>query len=128
MTDFANACRASTRRCAEIAATTSTTEDRCEFTSFAVSWQRLADESECDDRLIGLIEELGSRPSVSSPAKKSVELSEQEASCNSLRRLATAVLYVSHHYLAGIAGDREEPDSAEQTGRCESQCRRSAHA
>ena len=111
MTHFADACSASARRCAEIAATTSTTEDRCEFTSFAASWQRLAGEIECNERLISLIDELVSRPSASNSDKEIVELSEQEASSNSLSRLATAVLSVSHHYLAAIAGDRE-PDSA----------------
>lgn len=128
MTHFADACRSSARRCAEIAATTGSTEDRCEFTSFAASWQRLASESECNERLIGLIEELASRPSASSPNKEIVELFEQEASTNSLHRLATAVLSLSHHYLAAFAGDREEADSACEERGCESKRRRSAHA
>ena len=120
MTHFADACRASARRCAEIAAATSTTEDRCEFASFAASWQRLADESDYDERLIRSIKELGSTPSVSSPDTEIVELPEQEASSKSIRRLATAILSVSHHYLAAIASDQEDSDSPWEAHRCAS--------
>ena len=113
MTHFADACRASARRCAEIAATTSTMEDRCEFTNFAATWQRLAREIECNERLINLINELGSRTSAGpSSDMEVVRLSEQEANANGLRRLATSILSVSHHYLAALASNIEEPGAA----------------
>src|SRR5262245_17427213 len=105
MAQFADACRASAYRCAEIAATTSTAEDSCEFKTFAATWQRLAREIEYSERLVTLIDELGSHSSVGPKSdREAVQLSEQEASANSLRRLATAILSISHRYMTTMAG------------------------
>jgi hypothetical protein len=113
MAQLADACRASAYRCAEIAATTSTAEDSCEFKTFAATWQRLAREIECSERLINLIDELGSHSSAGSKsAREAVQLPEQKANANSLRRLAIAILSVSHHYMTTMAGHKEEPGAA----------------
>jgi hypothetical protein len=113
MAQFADACRASAYRCAEIAATTSTAEDSCEFRTFAATWQRLAREIECSERLITLIDELGPHSSAGPKSDRdAVQLSEQKASASSLRRLATAILSVSQHYMTTMAGHKEEPGVA----------------
>jgi hypothetical protein len=112
MTPFADACRTSARHCAEIADKTCTLEDRSEFLSFAATWQRLANEIECNERLITLIDDLASSASANEDSGRKVgELTEYGASTNSLRRLATAILSVSNHYMAATADGIEEPES-----------------
>ena len=53
-----DACFASARLCSQIAKTTRTLDDRCEFLSFAASWLKLANQIEADERLIALIDGL----------------------------------------------------------------------
>ena len=111
MTPFADACRANARHCAEIAERTCTLEDRSEFLSFAATWQRLANEIECNERLITLVDDLASSISANEDSgRKVAELTERGASTSSLRRLATAILSVSNHYMAAIADGCEEPE------------------
>jgi hypothetical protein len=69
MPGHSEACRASARRCFEVAETTRTLDDRCEFLGLAASWQRLANEIECNERLITLLDEL----TASNPTKKDTE-------------------------------------------------------
>ena len=114
MPGHSDACRANARSCAEIAAKTRTPDDRCEFLSFAASWQRLANEIECSERLITLIDELVADTPASEDADRPFE-ELTECHSNSLRRLATAILSVSHHVMAdyfAIPNEIEDPESS----------------
>jgi hypothetical protein len=99
MPSHIEACLASARRCSQIAKTTRTLDDRCEFLSFAASWQRLASEIESNQRLIALIDGLAARtPPGDEADPKFDELTKSHSS--SVQRLATAILSVSHHFMA----------------------------
>ena len=112
MPGHSDACRASARRCAEIAEKTRTLDDRCEFLCFAASWQRLANEIECSERLITLIDELVASTPASEDADRTFdELTECHSS--SLRRLATAMLSASHHFMADYFAT---PNEVEESG------------
>jgi len=112
MPGHSDACRANARRCAEIAEKTRTLNDRCEFLSFAASWQRLANEIDCNERLITLIDELvASTPASEDEDRKLDELTECHSS--SLRRLSSAMLSVSHHFLADYFAT---PNELEESG------------
>ena len=112
MTGLSDVCRASARHCAEIADTTRTLEDRSEFLNFAASWQRLANEIECNERLITLIDELASSTQANEDSgRKSDELRDCGTSTSSLRRLGSAILSVSNHYIAAAAHGSEESES-----------------
>jgi hypothetical protein len=94
-----DACFASARLCSQIAKTTRTLDDRCEFLSFAASWLKLATQIEADERLIALIDGLAlSTPPREEADQKFDELTESHLS--SLRRLAATILSMSHHFMA----------------------------
>lgn len=99
MPSHIDACLASARLCSQIAKKTRTLDDRCEFLGFAASWLRLANEIEANERLIALIDGLAvSTPPSEEAAQKFDEPTESHLS--SLRRLATTILSVSHHFMA----------------------------
>jgi hypothetical protein len=112
MPSYIDACRASARRCSQIAKKTRTLDDRCEFLSFAASWLRLASEIEADERLIALIDELAVRTPPSEEADpKFDELTKCHLS--SFQRLATAILSVSHQFMADARPEVEKLGSVE---------------
>ena len=99
MPNYIDACLASARRCSQVAKKTRTTDDRREFLGFAASWLRLANEIECNERLIALIDGLAaSTPPSEEADPKFDELTTSPLS--SLRHLATTILSVSHHFMA----------------------------
>ena len=99
MPSLIDACFASARLCSQIAKTTRTLDDRCEFLSFAASWLRLANQIEADERLIALIDGLAvSTPPGEDADQKLDELTDPHLS--SLQRLAATILSVSHHFMA----------------------------
>ena len=94
--------RANARHCREIAMKTRAPEDHVEFTAFAESWDRLANQIEHDQLLIKLIDELASRDAPPDALWKPAELSEEQRSAaGSLRRLAA---FISDRFAA-------EPDA-----------------
>ena len=98
MPSLIDACFASARLCSQIAKTTRTLDDRCEFLSFAASWLRLANQIEADERLIALIDGLAVSTPPGEDADQIDELTESHLS--SLQRLAATILSVSHHFMA----------------------------
>ncbi|HZP08554.1 hypothetical protein [Methyloceanibacter sp.] len=59
MSKHSEACAAHAARCIEVAAKTSSAEDRREFLSFAAAWEQLAAEVEQSERLAAFIDGLG---------------------------------------------------------------------
>ncbi len=59
MSEHSEACAAHAARCIEVAAKTSSAEDRREFLSFAAAWEQLAAEVEQSERLAAFIDGLG---------------------------------------------------------------------
>jgi hypothetical protein len=112
MPSYIDTCLASARRCSQIAKKTRTLDDRCEFLSFAASWLRLANEIAADERLIALIDGLAVRTPPSEEADpKFDELTKCDLS--SLQRLATAILSVSHQFMADTRPEVEMLGSVE---------------
>jgi hypothetical protein len=109
MSSHSEACRANSRQCLEIAEKTSTSEDKGEFLTFAATWQRLAKEIECNERLIALIDDLATN---SRGTAQILETFADDSSALSLRRLATAIVSLSSHFVADhFASGVEEFDN-----------------
>jgi uncharacterized protein Yka (UPF0111/DUF47 family) len=109
MPGHAEACRAHSLHCFEVAHKTRTPEDRQEFLGLAESWERLADEIERSEFLIALIDELGTKNLTDEDSQR--ELHEptgcHRPSTLSLRRLAAAVVSISDQF-AKQANEVEE--------------------
>jgi hypothetical protein len=100
MSSQPEACRASALRCLEVTDETCSPEDAREFISFAESWHRLANEIECAERLIALIDELaGSNPTQKDVGRELDQITHRY-SAHSLRRLSTAIASISSHFIA----------------------------
>jgi hypothetical protein len=109
MSSHSEACRANSRQCVQIADNTSTTADKGEFLTFAATWLRLANEIECNERLIALIDELA--PNGCSTGQVLATFASH-TSAGSLRRLATAIVSLSSHFVADhFASGVEEFDN-----------------
>src|SRR5581483_9682009 len=59
MSKHSEACAAHAARCIEVAAKTSSAEDRREFLSFAAAWEQLATEVEQTERLAAFLDGIG---------------------------------------------------------------------
>jgi hypothetical protein len=94
MLSHSKTCHEHALHCLEVAENTHAPEDRCEFLSFAKSWERLASEIDQNERLVELIETLTTNAST----EEDVELEKdglgqyQQSGMQSLRRLATTIL------------------------------------
>jgi hypothetical protein len=101
MADHSEACRANALRCFEVAEKTHALEDRLEFIGFAESWERLAKEIERNQLLITLIDELAASSRTNDTQLEPDELTElQRSGTWSLRRLASAVVSISDHFIS----------------------------
>ena len=109
MSSHSESCRAYSRQCLEIAEKTSTAEDKGEFLTFVATWERLAKEIECNERLVALIDELATN---SRDTAQVLETFADHSSAQSLRRLATAIVSLSSHFVADhFASGVEEFDN-----------------
>jgi hypothetical protein len=106
MSGQSEACRANARRCFEIADTTCTPEDECEYISFAESWQRLANEIECIERLVALIDALAVSNPIKEDTEQKLDQLTDRSSAHSLRRLTTAIVSISSHLVAEHSPNR----------------------
>ena len=114
MPSHIDACLASARRCSQIAKKSRTLDDKCEFLSFVASWLRLANEIESNERLIALIDGLV----VSTPLRQEADPKFDELTnshLSSLRRLATTILSVSHHFMADASPSQVDKLGSDET-------------
>jgi len=97
---YSEGCRANARRCLEIAHTTPTVEDTCEFLSLAGSWQRLATEIEHNERLIALLDKLAAPNPAKADTEQELEEFSGHSPVHSFQRLAAAIVSISSHFVA----------------------------
>ncbi len=91
MSEHSEACAAHAARCIEVAAKTSTAEDRREFLSFAAAWGQLAVEVEQCERLVAFIDELTTAPGATPEADDPPPRPYAEP----VRRLALAIAAIT---------------------------------
>jgi hypothetical protein len=91
MSKHSEACAAHAARCIEVAAKTSSAEDRREFLSFAAAWEQLATEVEQTERLAAFLDGLGTAEEAAIEANGEPMSSHAGA----VRRLARAITAIT---------------------------------
>ncbi len=91
MSKHSEACAAHAARCIEVAAKTSSAEDRREFLSFAAAWEQLAIEVEQSERLAAFLDGLATADDVAIEANERPRPSHAGA----VLRLARAITAIT---------------------------------
>jgi hypothetical protein len=130
MSSHSEVCRTNARHCLEIAHTTSTVEDTCEFLSLAGSWQRLATEIEHNERFIALIDKLAARNPTKADTEQELEEADTEqeleefsdhSPVQSFQRLAAAIVSISSHFVADrfalVVNESDQLEERQQAAR-----------
>ena len=121
MSSHSEVCRANAWHCLEIAHTTSTVEDTCEFLSLAGSWQRLATEIEHNERFIALIDKLAARNPTKADTEQELEEFSDHSPVQSFQRLAAAIVSISSHFVADhfalVVNESDQLEERQQAAR-----------